>query len=70
MKRFELAGASKVPAKDFRLSIPGDLWEKVESMTVETGADPAEVIRQAIAYALDTRKPKRTRKPKTESKKG
>jgi len=64
MKRFEIPKETKKPAKDLRLSIPGDLYDQIEAIATEEQVDSLDVIRHALAFALSTRTPKRTRKVK------
>lgn len=58
---FQVRPKPMVATRDVRLTVPADIAEAVERLASNNQVEPAEVYRQALAYALRTEIRPRTR---------
>ena len=59
VSHFKIPVANK-PLKPIRTALPTDLFDEVALWASSSGIEPIMVIKHTIAYALTTRKNKRT----------
>jgi metal-responsive CopG/Arc/MetJ family transcriptional regulator len=63
-QKFEIPAAPQAP-KSIRISLPAALLAEIEELAIIGGIEPTAVIEHAVAFALATRKSKRTRTKRT-----
>jgi hypothetical protein len=62
---FKIQKISPRPAKDVRLAFPAEIWDQVEELAKKEETEAAEVVRQAVAYAVRSAS-RKSRRPKVE----